>query len=97
MVMQNRHDGANSHEWWEDLPPGLRKRFGNTPLPDPQPSPGEPAGQRPTSDAPPATRPGVLRDLSRVAGLFVVVAVINLLFLLIALAFLFNFNGQPAH
>jgi hypothetical protein len=36
----------------------------------------------------------VIADLSRVAGLFVAVAVANLLFLLLALTFLFG--GQPA-
>lgn len=92
MVMQNRHDGANSHEWWEDLPPGVRKRFANPP----------PSVHRRTVEAARATPsapttdsgPGMVRDLSRVAGLFLAVAVANLLFLLLALAFLFA--GTPA-
>ena len=42
-----------------------------------------------------AARPGVIGDLGQVAGLFLAVAVANLLFLLLALTFLFG--GQPAH
>lgn len=93
MVMQNRHDGPNSPEWWEDLPPGIRKRFTNTLQPEPVRSADESPAARgnPSVDS----RPGVLGDLSRVAGLFLAVAVANLLFLLLALAFLFG--GQPTN
>jgi hypothetical protein len=92
MVMQNRHDGSNSHDWWEDLPPGLRRRFGSYPQPPLEP---DPARVHPAAGDPTGHRPGVIADLSRVAGLFLAVAAANLLFLLLALAFLFG--GQPAH
>jgi hypothetical protein len=89
--MQNRHDGTDSHGWWEDLPPGVRRRFASAAPPPHEPAP--PAA--PPAGDPPGPRPGVVADLSRVAGLFVIVAVANLLFLLLALSFLFG--GQPAH
>jgi hypothetical protein len=83
MVMRNRHDGTDTPGWWDDLPPAVRRRFSNrVPLPDSS----EPllfAGREPVP-----TRPSVFRDLSRLAVLFLVVAVANLLFLLIALSFL---------
>ena len=90
MVMRNRHDGANTPNWWDDLPPGLRKRFANTSQRDP--SAREELRQSADRDPVPY-RPGVVRDLSRLAALFFLVAVANLLFLLIALTF--RFGGGP--
>ena len=95
MVMQNRH-GGNSPGWWDDLPPSLRKRFANTPRPGPRHDPDEddtrPLLRAADGDSP-SQEPGVVRDLSRLAVLFLVVAVANILFLLIALSFLFG--GDP--
>ena len=31
MVMRNRHDGKNTPEWWDDLPPAVRKRISPAP------------------------------------------------------------------
>ena len=96
MVMQNRHDGANSPGWWDDLPPGLKKRFANAPGPDSRPEPrpdpdDESLPLRRAADGGESVhRPGVIGDLSRLAILFVLVALANLLFLLVALAFLFG-------
>jgi hypothetical protein len=90
MVMQNRHDGANSHEWWDDLPPAIRKRFSHKPV---QEQPVASSSQEPEPEVPGA-HPSVMRDLGRVAGLFLVVAIANLLFLLLALIFIFS--GPPA-
>jgi len=95
MVMRNRH-GGNSPGWWDDLPPSLRKRFARTPHPEPPHDPDEGGAQPLLRTAPggaPAHSPGVVRDLSRLAVLFLVVAVANILFLLVALAFLFG--GDP--
>jgi hypothetical protein len=92
MVMQNGHDGANTPNWWDDLPPGLRKRFTNTSRPEPRHDPDEDDAssslRRVAGTDPSPYRPGVFRDLSRLVMLFLVVALANLLFLLIALAFL---------
>jgi hypothetical protein len=88
MVMRNRHDGTNTPEWWDDLPPAVRKRI--TPAPrtvqsrDPSPDPR----RQPVSH-----RSGVLRDLTRLLVLFLIVALAFLLFMLIALSFLVG--GTP--
>ena len=77
MVMRNRHDGANTLEWWDDLPPAMRKRFTTA-------SRTETQGERETV----ANRRGLVRDLTRLAVLFAIVALANLFFLLFALSFL---------
>ena len=78
MVAQNKNGGANSDGWWDDLPPAVRRRVSR-----PTPS----ADDRP-QQAPETYRPAVVSDLSRLAMLFLAVAVANLLFLLVALSFL---------
>lgn len=85
MAMRNRHDGTDTPEWWDDLPPAVRNRI----------SPRfrhEWDGEEKLSPTPPpdraANRPSIVFDLSRLAVLFLVVAIANLLFLLIALSFL---------
>lgn len=94
MATRNRHDGKDTPDWWDDLPPAVRRRFAQPPRAEPDesgagvdraPPPHEPAHYH---------RPGILRDLSRLAVLFVIVAIANLLFLLIALSFLVG--GPPA-
>jgi hypothetical protein len=87
MVMRNRHDGTNTPEWWDDLPPAVRKRI--SPMARPEEDPGAELARGPV-----ASRAGILRDLTRLAALFVIVAVANLLFLLIALSFLAG--GPPS-
>jgi hypothetical protein len=77
--MRNRHDGANSSGWWDDLPPAVRRRIA-------RPSPT----QREESSA---GRPNIFRDLSRLAVLFLLIAIANLFFLAIALSFIVR--GQP--
>ncbi len=82
MVMRNRHEGGASG-WWDDLPPRVKARF---------------AGPPPGADDPAPARPTALewvRELSRVALLFLAVAVANVLFLLVALAFVGN-GFKPA-
>jgi hypothetical protein len=82
MVTRNQHDGANSNGWWDDLPPAVKKRV--------QP-PGSQATDSHTandSDEPVPYRPAVVYDLTRLAVLFLGVALVNLLFLLVALSFL---------
>lgn len=91
MVMRNRHDGADTPNWWDDLPPGMRKRFANTSRHDA--SAGEESGQAERDSR--TYQPGIIRDLSRLAALFVFIAVANLLFLLIALTFLFGGGPLP--
>jgi hypothetical protein len=80
MVMQNRQDGSGSPSWWDDLPPGVKRRI--TKPETTSPAPPEPEHT--------PYRPAVVADLSRLAILFFAVAVVNILFLLIALSFLFG-------
>jgi hypothetical protein len=87
MVMPNQHDGASSPGWWDDLPSGVKRRVSRpvTTLADEPP--------RARRDEHPETqpapyRPAVVSDLSRLAMLFLVVALANILFLLVALSFL---------
>jgi hypothetical protein len=77
MVMPNRNDGANSPRWWADLPAPVRDRIAP---PDATPHAGT------EDDAP--YRPRLLADLSRLAFLFLAVALANILFLLVALSYL---------
>jgi hypothetical protein len=85
MVMRNRHDDAGMPNWRDDLPPSVRKRFGKStssePVGNEEASPNA-EGRETSSHA------GIVRDLTRLAALFLVVAVANLLFLLIAITFL---------
>ena len=86
MVMPNRHDGASSPEWWDDLPPEVKRRVA-------RPAADEPTADRATETAAPdrsVYRPRVFSDLSRLALFFLIAALANVLFLLIALSFLFN-------
>jgi hypothetical protein len=85
MVMRNRHEGTNTPEWWDDLPPAVRRRF------SPQSRQVE-AEAEGTFDEP-RLEPGVhrsghLRNLTLLAVMFLAVALAILLFLLIALTFL---------
>lgn len=79
MVMRNTRDGTNSSDWWDDLPPGVRKRVSR---PDP-----EPENTHPTPAETPY-RPAVVSDLSRLAILMLVFALANVLFLMLALSYL---------
>jgi hypothetical protein len=90
MVMRNRHDGTNTPEWWDDLPPAVRNRISSTFRHEWDGDARLPA--TPTRDAA-ACRPSIVLDLSRLAILFLVVAIANLFFLLIALSFLVG--GEP--
>ena len=72
MVMRNRSDGSG--------PPQARDRF--APL-APEAEPADRAAEPP----PPLGRGELLRDLSRLAVLFALVALGNILFLLVALSF----------
>jgi len=88
MVMRNRHDGTNTPEWWDDLPPAVRKRI--------TPAPGSVKGREPSPELrrqPVSHRSGILRDLTRLVVLFLIVALAFLLFLLVALSFLVG--GTP--
>lgn len=90
MVMRNRHDGTNTPEWWDDLPPAIQKRITRSPLVKED---RVDELLRSTRREPAAHRSGILRDLTRLSALFLIVALANLLFLLIALSFLFG--GSP--
>jgi hypothetical protein len=83
MVMPNRHDGANSPGWWDDLPSSVKRRIS-------KPDPSTPAHRSSERQEEAPYRPAVVADLSRLAILFFVVALANVVFLLIALSFLFG-------
>jgi hypothetical protein len=86
MVMPNRHDGTNTPEWWDDLPPAIQRRI--TRAPRARENRADEFDRR----EPIARRSGILRDLTSLSVLFLIVALANLLFLLIALSFL---TGDP--
>ena len=88
MVMPNRHDGASSPEWWDDLPPEVKRRIAR-PLADAAPEPAADRVETATQDHSPY-RPRVFSDLTRIALFFLIAALANVLFLLIALSFVFN-------
>jgi hypothetical protein len=79
MVMRNRNEGSDTPHWWDDLPPKVRNRFSKPPsAEDLLPEPAAPA----------VSRGELLGDLSRLAGMFFLIAIGNILFLLVALFFL---------
>ena len=82
MVTSNRNGGSDTPHWWDDLPPAVRRRV-SRPEPEPRPGAADPAGG-------PSYRPPVVRDLTRLGVVFLLVALCNLLFLLLALSFLSN-------
>lgn len=85
MVMRNGNDGTEAQRWWNDLPPRVRSRVAHPPAP--REAEAEPDQQPPE---PPFTTRELLRDLSRLALLFFAIAVANMLFLLLALSFLYS-------
>jgi hypothetical protein len=86
MVMRNRHDGANAPEWWDDLPPKIRKRFTSRPRPEASASADDRLDWQ-TNDPNPA-HPRLARDLSLFLVLFLAVAIAILMFLLVAVSYL---------
>ncbi|HVL10974.1 MAG TPA: hypothetical protein VM529_00310 [Gemmata sp.] len=89
--MPNRSDGASSPEWWDDLPPEVKRRVAR---PAPEPAVGRETDRAP--EVPASHRPTLLADLSRLALLFLVIVLANVLFLLIALSFLTNRGSTVA-
>ena len=85
MVMRNRHDGANVPEWWDDLPPSIKKRCTDAPLLKSQNHRTVDEQQLDNHSSSPLE---IARDLSWLALIFVAIAFANLLFLLAALSFL---------
>jgi hypothetical protein len=90
MVMRNRHGRPGDSGGWDDLPPAIQDRLrgvSRKPATD-----RRTLGERPQPPAHPPD-PGWLGDVSRFLLLFLAVAVANLLFLIVCLAFL---AGGPA-
>jgi hypothetical protein len=86
MVMRNRHDGANAPGWWDDLPPGIKKRCAGAVYLDREDGRLESLAPFERTPASPAR---VLRDLSWLAFLFFSTAFGLLVFLLLAVSFLY--------
>ena len=82
MVTSNRSGGGGAPHWWDDLPPQMRDRF-TYPL-------AEPEEPRPDEAPAPVSGGELLGDLSRLAVLFVLIALGNILFLLAALYFVYR-------
>ena len=74
MVMANRQDEPG---WWDELPPRIRSRFERA---EPEPSAA-------ASEAAPLPTNHVFRDSTLLAGLFLLVAIANVLLLLFVLAY----------
>jgi len=85
MVMHNRNGGSDAPHWWDDLPPKVRERFTQPITHEEETRPEETPVEDPV---PMPSRSELVGDLSRLAVLFVLVAVGNILFLLAALSFL---------
>ncbi len=80
MVMRNRDEGSQAPHWWDDLPPKVRERFTAPFAHDESPAGG-------SEPHPPLSRGELLLDLSRLAAMFFLIALGNILFLLVALSF----------
>jgi hypothetical protein len=89
MVMRNRNGGDGALNWGDDLPPKVRSRFG-TGIDQPRHE-ARPAG--PPRDPGPSPAVGRFLELSRLALVFLAVGVVNIVVLLLALAFV---QGGPA-
>ncbi|HSQ55809.1 MAG TPA: hypothetical protein VLM40_08680 [Gemmata sp.] len=87
MVMPNRHDGASSPEWWDDLPPGVKQRV-SRPTSSDRPDHADRGVDREEQDHP-VYRPAILAELSPIAIFFVLTSIVIVLFLLLTLSFLF--------
>jgi hypothetical protein len=89
MVMRNRHEGSGAPHWWDDLPPHVRGRFS---LP-PAPGAAEPEAEdapliQPRYEPRPFSGTDLIIDLSRFAMVFVLIAIVILLYLLAALTYI---------
>jgi hypothetical protein len=83
MVTHNRNGGSGAPHWWDDLPPQMRNRF-TQPL-------AEPEEPQPPADTPaPVSGGEILGELSRLAVVFLLVALGNILFLFAALYFVYR-------
>jgi hypothetical protein len=91
MVMRNRHDGANAPGWWDDLPQGVKERCANSPLRLNYDDDFHRFSEAPVS---PSIR--IARDFSWLLLTFAAIAFANILFLLVALSFLYG-RGPFGH
>lgn len=85
MVMRNRHDGANAPGWWDDLPPAVKQRCANSPLRNSYDD-----DFTRFSGTPASRTIRVARDFSWLLLVFAAIAFANILFLLVALSFLYG-------
>jgi hypothetical protein len=82
--MRNRNGESDANQWWESLPSRVRTRISAPPPPAFAPQP-EPPPQ-------PFSIGELLRDLATLALLFGIITLANILFLLVALSFVFGRN-----
>jgi hypothetical protein len=76
--MRNRSDGSNASQWWDGLPPKVRRRV-TQPL-----APAARADCPAEAAHPPLSGRELVRDLSSLAVLFALIAVVLMLYLLLA-------------
>jgi hypothetical protein len=86
MVTRNRSEGSDPPRWWDDLPPRVRDRFAQPLVADAEPRPEDRTAEPPS----PLSRGELIGDLSRLAVVFVLIACGNILFLLVALSFVYG-------
>lgn len=86
MVMRNRHDGANAPQWWDDLPPEVKKRCANSPHLRNRDSSNGTGETEEDWLTPPQVK--VSGDFSRLSLIFLAIVFANLVLLLIAVSFL---------
>lgn len=82
MVARNRYEGGGTPDGWDDLPARVRDRF------HPHTAPDTRATTRPTTPPDKHSWFAWVHDVSRLAVLFLLVAVANVVVLLLALWFL---------
>ena len=85
MVMRNRHEGGSTSGWWDDLPPSVKDRCASSPL---RQQYHDDLQQMAESRPSPSIR--IARDFSWLLLVFVAIAFANILFLLVALSFLYG-------
>jgi hypothetical protein len=86
MVMHNRNEGSDAPHWWDDLPPKVRDRFRQPIAHDEEAGAAAPA-VRPADPAPLPSRGELVGDLSRLAAVFVLIAVAILFYMIVAVTY----------
>jgi hypothetical protein len=90
MVMRNRHDGANAPQWWDDLPPGIKKRCANSSHLQTQNRFATDGQAQEQPDGLSSSPVRIARELSWFALIVLAIVFADLLFILLAVSFLYG-------